>query len=119
MNGPPDFDPKAITRLRRIGNAAFVREMIDLFNHLAAEKIQLARQALAVGDVKALGDAVHPLRSSAGNIGACVMFELATRIEQLCLRGEREDLPGLVAELEAAFGRVTPLLHTARENIPP
>ena len=119
MNPTPDFDPAAIIRLRRLGNAAFVREMIDLFNQLAAQKIQLANQALAAGDLTALANAVHPLKSSSGGVGAATMFELATRIEELSRRGETAPLPALVTELDAAFSRVGPLLQSARATIPP
>jgi HPt (histidine-containing phosphotransfer) domain-containing protein len=119
MNPATEYDPEALVRLRRIGNAAFVREMIDLFEQLAGDKIAAARRALAAGDLTALADAAHPLKSSSGGIGARLMFDLAARIELLSLRGEREPLPGLVAELEAAFDRIRPELHTARANLPP
>lgn len=119
MSEPAEFDPEAVLRLRRLGNAAFVQEMIDLFEQLAVAKLAAARQALAAGDLQALADAVHPLKSSSAGIGARVMFELASRIEVLSLRGERESLPQLVAELEAAHVRVKPSLAAARANVAP
>ena len=119
MNEPAEFNPEAIVRLRRLGGAAFAREMIDLFGQLADEKIANAQRALTAGDLPALADAVHPLKSSSGGIGALLMFELATRIELLSLHGEREPLAQLVAELEAAHARIKPSLAAARDQIPP
>ncbi len=119
MSETAEFDPGAILRLRRLGSADFTREMIDLFQRLAEQKLAAARRALEAGDLQALADAVHPLKSSSGGIGARAMFELATRIELLSLRGERESLPQLVAKLEAAFARVKPSLATARETVAP
>lgn len=119
MNASDEFDPEAVIRLRRLGNAAFVREMIDLARQLAVEKVAAARIALDAGDLLALGDAVHALKSSSSGIGARHMFELASRIELLSRRGERELLPQLLAELEAAHKRVQPRLAAARENVAP
>ena len=114
-----EFDPEAIVRLRRIGNAAFVREMLDLFEQLAVAKLDAARLALTAGDLAALAAAAHPLKSSSGGVGARCMYDLATRIELHATRGETEPLAVLVAELEAAFVRFRPELQSARERIAP
>ena len=119
MNNPLEFDPEAVLRLRRLGNADFVREMIDLAAQLATEKVSAARRALDAGDLPALADASHALKSSAAGVGALQMFELASRIELLSRRGERELLPQLLAELEAAHTRIQPSLAAARENVAP
>ena len=119
MSEPAEFDPEAILHLRRLGSAEFAREMIDLFQSLAEQKLATAHHALAAGNLQALADAVHPLKSSSGGIGARAMFELASRIEVLSLRGEREPLPQLLTELEAAYARVKPSLASARESVAP
>lgn len=119
MSSPADFDPEAVLRLRRLGDAGFVREMIDLARKLAVEKVAAARAALDAGDLQSLGDAVHALKSSTSNVGARRMFELASRIELLSRRGEHEPLPQLVAELETAHKQVQPFLAAARENVAP
>ncbi len=119
MNKAVEFDPEAVLRLRRLGNADFVREMIDLAAQLGAEKVSAARRALDAGDLQALADATHALKSSAAGIGALQMFELASRIEVLSRRGEHELLPQLLAELEAAHTRIQPNLAAARENVAP
>lgn len=119
MNKAVEFDPEAVLRLRRLGNADFVREMIDLAAKLATEKVSAARRALDAGDLQALADATHALKSSAAGVGALHMFELASRIELLSRRGEREPLPQLLAELEAAHTRVQPSLAAARKNVAP
>ena len=92
---------------------------IDLAAKLATEKVSAARRALDAGDLQALADATHALKSSAAGVGALHMFELASRIELLSRRGEREPLPQLLAELEAAHTRVQPSLDAARKNVAP
>ena len=82
MNPDEAVDPTALTRLQRLGGAAFVREMIDLYLDYAPGRIAAAQAALAAGDLTALGQAVHPLRSGSGNLGAMGMVALAQRIEQ-------------------------------------
>lgn len=117
MNGNQNLDPAAIERLMRLGGAAFVCKMIDLFLSYAAEKIGEARRALDAGDWMALSKAVHPIRSSAGNIGAVRVQELAQQLEQLSQRGESGPLSVLVGELEAAFAAVKPELERKKQSL--
>ena len=69
------------------------------------------------GDVAALGKAIHPLRSSSGNVGAQAMHELATQIDHLALEQKAEELPRLLRELEAAFAQVKPRLEKERDAL--
>jgi HPt (histidine-containing phosphotransfer) domain-containing protein len=103
MNETINLDPAAVERLQRLGGNEFVTKMIDLFGSYATEKLALARKALDAGDFARLADAVHPIKSSAGNVGARRVQELARQIEELGRASKPELLPGLLAELEAAF----------------
>jgi HPt (histidine-containing phosphotransfer) domain-containing protein len=73
-----------------------------------------AQRALAAGDLPALAKAVHPLKSSAGNVGAVRMQELALLIEGLAKQGDAEAVRGLVPELEASFAAVKAELEPRR-----
>ena len=99
----PTLDPAALERLRRLGGDPFAAEMIDLFVSYAEKKIVEAREAQAAGNTEGVGNAVHPIKSSAGNVGALQVQELAARIEYAAHEGQFEPLPGLVAKLELAF----------------
>ena len=114
MSEPVHLDPTGLQRLQRLGGDAFVVKMIDLFFSYGAEKVAEAQRALAAGDLPALAKAVHPLKSSAGNVGATRMQELALLIEGLAKQGDAEAVRGLVPELEASFTAVKAELEPRR-----
>ncbi|MCU0771002.1 MAG: Hpt domain-containing protein [Verrucomicrobia bacterium] len=110
-----DLDPVAIERLRRIGGPTFAAEMIGLFLSYGAEKLSEARGAYQAGDLGGVQNAVHPLRSSAGNVGALRVQQLASETE-LKAAGHQADAVGLLLDqLEAAFQTVKPLIDLERE----
>jgi HPt (histidine-containing phosphotransfer) domain-containing protein len=119
MNASPQLDPAALERLNRLGGDKFVREMIELFLDYAARKLAEARQAQQAGDLKGVQKAVHPIKSSAGNVGAVRMQELATRLETEAESGLAEAVAPDLAELEQAFAVVRQELAAAKQNLPP
>lgn len=119
MNEPNHLDAAALERLRRLGGNAFARRMIELFLDYAAKKIDLARQAQAAGNLAGLASEVHPVKSSAGNVGAVRVQALATRIEELARQHQGESAAPLVAELEQAFAVVKTELEAWTQALPP
>ena len=115
MIAPDELEGSALDRLRDLGGQEFAAQMIGLFLELAQRKLAEARRAESRQDFQAVRMAVHPLRSSSGNVGARTMMELAARIDELAGRQENEAIPGLLAELEAAFRRVAPRLELERK----
>lgn len=111
MSELKNLDPAALKRLRRLGDEAFVRRMIDLFVDYAGAKIVEARAAYAAGNTGGVEKAVHPIKSSAGNVGAVQVQELATRIEELARQGQAGALASALDELEEAFLAVKPELE--------
>lgn len=103
MNEISHLDPAAIDRLQRLGGRAFVVKMIDLFSSYGGEKLAAANSARQAGNLMGIADAVHPIKSSAGNIGAKRVQALAQQIEQLARQSQGDALPQLLDELEAAF----------------
>lgn len=103
MNRISHLDPAAMERLQRLGGRAFVVKMIDLFASYGGEKLAAANSALQAGNLNGIADAVHPIKSSAGNIGAKRVQALAQQIEQLARQSQGEALPQLLDELDAAF----------------
>jgi len=119
MNEETVLDPAALARLRELGGAPFLRQMLGLFLGLAREKITAARAAEQAGDLPGIENAVHPLGSSSGNVGALAMLALARRIEQLAREGKPDEIPGLLGELEAAFAQARPQLEKERDAAGP
>jgi HPt (histidine-containing phosphotransfer) domain-containing protein len=103
MNVSSNLDPAAVERLQRLGGNEFVAKMIDLFAGYAGEKLTAAKAALAAGNLMAVADSVHPIKSSAGNIGAKQVQERARQIEECARKSEGDTLPQLLDDLEAAF----------------
>ncbi len=106
MNEPSPLDPAALERLRRLGGDEFAAKMVELFLSYTAQKLAEARQALADGKLAAVANAVHPIQSSAGNVGASRVQELAARIESLASDAPGDSLAPLVSELGEAFEAV-------------
>ena len=119
MSDESCLDPAALARLRKLGGAPFVRQMLTLFLDLTREKIAAARAAERAGDLAGIQKAVHPLRSSSGNVGALAMLDLATRIERLAMEQKADEVPSLLCELEAAFARLQPWLEKEIEEAVP
>jgi len=117
MNAPNAFDPAAIERLLKLGGPKFTLEMMDLFSSYGGKKIAEARQAQQSGNLTALADAAHPLKSSAGNVGAVLVQELAAQIE-LAAREQNAGLAGTqLAELERAFAEARSFLETEKTRL--
>lgn len=119
MNPAAAIDPTALERLERLGDAAFVGQMIDLYLDYAPGRIAAAQAAFAAGDLPALEQAVHPLRSGSGNLGALVVMQLAQRLETAAHNHEPVPLGPLLEELAAAFTCARIELEAARAKLAP
>lgn len=117
MNETRNLDPAAMERLQRLGGDAFVGKMIELFMDYVGGKVVAARQAQVAGNLGGVQEAAHPIKSSAGNVGACRVQELAQQIEQLAKQGQGEALPALIGELETAFDAVKAELTEKKQSL--
>jgi HPt (histidine-containing phosphotransfer) domain-containing protein len=106
MNTEPCLDAATLEKLLQIGGRDFTVKMIELFMSYVPEKLMEARAAEQDGDLERVQKAVHPIKSSAMNIGARNMRDLAERIEQHALDREREPIAPMLAELEAMYEQV-------------
>jgi CheY-like chemotaxis protein/HPt (histidine-containing phosphotransfer) domain-containing protein len=100
---PPGFDPSAMERLRQLGGEDFARRMIELFLDCAGAHLEEGRRALAAGDLAALAKSLHPLKSSAGNVGANRVQDLAAQAESLACQSQTQTLAAVLDELNQAF----------------
>ena len=115
MNQPCQIDPAALERLRRLGGDEFTLKMIDLFVSYGAQKIGEARHALEAANSVEVAKAMHAIKSSAGNVGALEVENLATRIERLALQTQGASVATLMEELELSFARTKLELETRRQ----
>jgi HPt (histidine-containing phosphotransfer) domain-containing protein len=119
MNDEKYFDRSALARLHKLGGDEFVRQMIDLFFDYAPKRLAAARAGAQAGDLHAVEKAVHPLKSSAGQIGAQRVQELAAQIEKLAMDKQADAIPPLLDQLEAALVRIKPHLEQVRQQPAP
>jgi HPt (histidine-containing phosphotransfer) domain-containing protein/CheY-like chemotaxis protein len=103
-------------RLEKIGGADFVGEMVELFLTLTPGRLTTIRTALEAGDVAGVRFGAHQLKSSAANIGALLVYDLADRAETLATDGAAAALPAVVTGMEEAYERIRDIL-TARANL--
>ena len=118
MNGESELDSAAIAKLHQLGGQKFVADMIDLFYQYAPQRFAAARASAETGDLQAIEKAVHALKSSAGQIGARRVQNLATQIERLAMEKQTDSIRLLLPQLEESITELKPLLEE-RRNQPP
>lgn len=118
MSESSPLHPNAIERLCKLGGPAFAGKMIDLFISYCGEKVAAARRAQVAGHWPGVAEAVHPIKSSAGNVGATRVQDLATRLEQSAKQANASQAVAELAELEQAFGEAKTALETQKAKLP-
>lgn len=118
MNDGNQIDTQALARLNNIGGPSFVREMIELFLADAPRRIQAVRAAQVAGDLVAVSEATHALKSSARTLGSNSVHALASQIETMTRLQHSENLPTLLDHLEQACLATCDQLQGERLNYP-
>ena len=111
------IDKSALERIDKVGGADLVGKMIDIFLTNVPQRLATAREGQQRGDFKAIEQAVHSIKSSAGNMGADALQELAGRIEALAETRQGDGIPLLLNELEEILGQVIHRLETEKEGL--
>lgn len=96
------------------GDEAFLNEMIDTYFDDTPALLAAMRQALAAGDSVALRRSAHALKSNSANFGALRLEELCRTLEELASTGAVADAAPLLAQVEAEYADVKPVLEAAR-----
>jgi HPt (histidine-containing phosphotransfer) domain-containing protein len=102
----PALDITALARLERFGGKKLLREMIQLFQSAAPERIAAARAGVAAGDIAAAELALHSLKSSSAQLGAMRLGRLSEEGEVLTRAGTLDGVDELVSQLEDELVRV-------------
>lgn len=116
MSQNPDLDSAALERLRRLGGPEFVEKMVDLFLEYTGSKIAEARAAYVASNPDGIARAVHPVKSSAGNVGATRVQKLADELEILAKQGDVHLLEPALNAFEHAFEAVKPELEKRKNS---
>ena len=66
MTEPPVVDPAAVERLRRLGGANLVRQMLELYLAQGPERIRSLLDGAAMEEADRVERSAHTMKSSAG-----------------------------------------------------
>ena len=106
------LDPAAIGRLHRIGGEELVRQMAQLFVQNASQRIAAAWEELEHRDFESIVKSMHALKSSAENIGADRLGQMAIRAESLADAQAMQPLEALLHEMDTEFQQVKTALES-------
>lgn len=118
MTADVPLDPAGLARLLEItgGDQAFVDELVDTFIDDAGAQLADLDAAVAAGDTEGLVRPAHSLKSSADNVGAVTLRDLARQLEADARTGTVPE-PGVrVAALRTAFEAAREALVAARAH---
>ncbi len=103
-------------RLRRLGGRDLTVKMIDLFLSHVQTVLMQALAAFQSNDLEGVERAAHSMKSSAGNVGATEVRQLAEQAEDAAHKHDVATLQHLVPDLAKAFDRVKVELAEARNR---
>lgn len=99
-------DPKALEDLRKFGGDAMLQKLVMLFREQVAVRTAALRDAVAKRDMPGARQAVHALKSSAGQIGAVGLQELCRRAERAAMDDDVEEVAACAGEFDNVVGAV-------------
>ncbi len=110
------LEAAALERLVRIGGPEFLVEMIDLFLEHAPQRVETARTAYTAGDMSTVYRAAHSIKSTAANLGARSLQDVAARLEERAAAEDTQGMAPLLDELEGSYQRLRPELEMERDR---
>lgn len=106
-----DTDSVAIQRLRKVGGADLVRQMVRLFLENTPKRIADMTAGSRTGDWKTVERAGHSMKSSAAYLGLTGLSAQAARLEDLASRGLDREAGPLIQDVSDAFPAFRSLLQ--------
>lgn len=117
---PEHLDAGILASLRELGpgaeGEALVASLAGLFLDDAPKQLRAARAAVATGEVAGLRTAMHTLKSSAANMGALHLSELARALEQDAHDAMPTEPSARLDEVEAEVEATRPELERLRSR---
>jgi HPt (histidine-containing phosphotransfer) domain-containing protein len=117
MSDPSALDESALARLREWGGDKLLGQMIRLFLENAPTRMDQIRTGATGGDIQEAEKGAHSLKSSAANVGAMALRELAADIERAAGAGDVNRVEELFAPIEAAFAEAIAALGAVEQGL--
>jgi PAS domain S-box-containing protein len=114
----PAIDAKTLQAFRATaGNSAttFLAELIDCYLEESPKQLQAMEAAIAQGDVKALQQIAHALKSSSASLGATILASLCKELEGINSTEAIAAGAEKVSQLEAEYARVKAALQVEKQ----
>jgi HPt (histidine-containing phosphotransfer) domain-containing protein len=105
-------DPAAIEQLRQLGGDAFAARILQLYLAKLDPRLGAVQDAVGRGDVEALEQAAHALRSASAQLRLAGVQEHCADLEQQGRAGQLEGAPARLQQLEAEVERARSWLQT-------
>ena len=102
---PTIIDPAALERLEGWGGVKLSREIVRLFLDNGPTRVEQIREALNGEDLEVPERGAHSLKSSAANVGAQQLRNLASELELAASEGDLQRVRDLIPNLEKAFAQ--------------
>lgn len=116
----PAIDQRVLQKLQAMlgdNGATLVEELTDCYLEEAPKLLQAMSAALNQGNLKALQQAAHTLKSSSADQGAMILVERCQELEALGRSGGLVGVAGKVAEVKTEYERVKTALQARRHPI--
>ena len=111
------IDPAALKRLKDWGGESLSREIVRLFLENGPSRVDQIREALDGEDLDVPERAAHSLKSSAANVGAQLLRNVASDLELAASGGDVQRVRDLVPNIEEAFAEAAQELEViVKEN---
>ena len=112
------IDVQALDRLKEWGGEKLKGQMIRLFLKNSGVRMAQIRTGVVEEDHDTAERGSHSLKSSAANVGAETLRQLATQIESAALAHDYDRLRATLPDIEAAYGAAISELESIEREMP-
>lgn len=102
--------------LHDMGGDEFVHNIVELFLDSVPSSIRYAKELGGAGDLQAVAQIARSLKTSAGNIGATNLYEVARRVEAAARLGDSETTRRRLEQLADYFEVIKAKLEPRSEG---
>ena len=103
--------------LSNMGGDEFRDEVVGIFLDNVPETLRRVAESERNGDLAGVVYAARSLKSSAGDVGAVSLYELARRVEQAAFQGDAAAVARIVGHLDEYFEAVKARLERLRSGV--
>lgn len=112
----PIFDEPALREITEAAGMAPM-ELLDMFFEDSESNLRLMAQVLAEGDREVFNRSAHSMKSSAGNVGAQRLAQVAQALEKQTKLAFADDTPELFEQFKARYREFSVVIGEKKESL--